>query len=77
MGRVVPLPFLREGTTVMVREIIGGRRVLTRLFEMGLIPNTMVRIVRVMPHGPLLIEVRGSKVALGRGIAMKVMVEER
>jgi len=43
---------------------------------MGLTPGTEVTVVGAAPfHGPLEILVRGSNLALGRGIAEKIFVE--
>jgi ferrous iron transport protein A len=44
---------------------------------MGVHPGDFVTILRYGAlGGPILIEVHGSQVALGRGIASKVIVEE-
>lgn len=47
-----------------------------RLADMGLTPGTKVTLVSAAPfHGPLEILVRGSRLALGRGMAQRVVVE--
>jgi len=47
-----------------------------RLNDMGLTPGTRVTVVKSAPfHGPLEILVRGSRLALGRGMAERVFVE--
>jgi len=47
-----------------------------RLMDMGLTPGTKVTVVRVAPfHGPFEIFVRGSRLALGRGMAERIFVE--
>ena len=47
-----------------------------RLMDMGLTPNTTVQVVKSAPFkGPIEILVRGSRLALGRGIAERVLVE--
>ena len=46
-----------------------------RLEDMGLTPGTKVTLIRSAPfHGPLELKVRGSKLALGRGMAKRVFV---
>lgn len=46
-----------------------------RLMDMGLTPGTEVKVVKSTPfHGPLEITVRGSRLALGRGVAKRVFV---
>lgn len=48
--------------------------VIHRLLELGLTPGTEVRVVQDS-GGPLLLSVRGSRVALGRDLAEKMWVE--
>ena len=49
---------------------------LQRLLDMGLTPGTEICAVRVAPlGGPVELSVRGSKLALGKGVAAKVFVE--
>jgi Fe2+ transport system protein FeoA len=47
-----------------------------RLMDLGLTPGTEVTVVKSAPfHGPIEILVRGSRLALGRGMADKIFVE--
>jgi len=47
-----------------------------RLADMGLTPGTKVTLVKSAPlHGPLEVLARGSRLALGRGIAERIYVE--
>jgi Fe2+ transport system protein FeoA len=47
-----------------------------RLMDMGLTPGTRVTVVKSAPfHGPFEILVRGSRLALGRGMAERIFVE--
>jgi Fe2+ transport system protein FeoA len=46
-----------------------------RLEDMGLTPGTRVMNVRSAPfHGPIEIHVRGSRLAIGRGMAKRILV---
>ena len=48
-----------------------------RLMDMGLTPGTKVTVVRSAPfHGPFEVLVRGSRLALGRGMAERIFVEK-
>ena len=48
-----------------------------RLMDMGLTPGTRVTVVKSCPfRGPVEIAVRGSRLALGRGMADRVFVEK-
>ncbi|MDH5440155.1 MAG: ferrous iron transport protein A, partial [Candidatus Bathyarchaeota archaeon] len=47
-----------------------------RLMDMGLTPGTRVTVVRSAPfRGPVEVSVRGSRLALGRGMAERIFVE--
>lgn len=47
-----------------------------RLAQLGFLPGNKVRVIRSAPfHGPLLLDVEGREIVLGRGVANKVMVE--
>jgi Fe2+ transport system protein FeoA len=79
-GRIedtVSLIDLREGDKCTVVLAFGGHRMVRRLAEMGLTPGTDITIVRNAPlHGPVEVFVRGVSLALGRGIASKVLVRQ-
>ena len=62
-----------EGTVSFVR---GGNRAHQRLLDMGLTRGTRVKVVNAAPfHGPIEVEVRGTTLALGRGLARHVFIE--
>ncbi len=67
---------LKEKDTGKIAFIRGGSKKLRRLLDMGLTPSTPICVVRAAPFGgPVEIAVRGSRLALGRGIATDVFVE--
>jgi ferrous iron transport protein A len=46
-----------------------------RLEDMGLTPGTRIMVVKSAPfHGPIEISVRGSRLAIGRGMADRILV---
>jgi ferrous iron transport protein A len=66
-----------ENRRSQVIDIQGGQRIRQRLGQMGIHPGDIITILRYGAlRGPILIEIHGSQVALGRGIASKVIVEE-
>lgn len=72
---LVSLADLRGGDKCTVVLALGGYGMVRRLAEMGLTPGTEVTIVRTAPmHGPIEVSVRGVSLALGRGIARRVLV---
>jgi DtxR family Mn-dependent transcriptional regulator len=67
---------LKQGQCGKISFIRGGHNVLQRLLDMGLTPGTKICIARVAPlGGPVVLSVRSSKLALGKGIASKIFVE--
>ena len=47
-----------------------------RLSDLGLTPGTNVTVVKSAPfNGPLEITVRGSRLAIGRGMASRILVD--
>jgi DtxR family Mn-dependent transcriptional regulator len=67
---------IKTGTSAKVSFIRGGHRVLQRLLDMGLTPGTSIQVERSAPfNGPIEVRVRGSRLAIGRGIAANVFVE--
>ena len=44
---------------------------------MGIVPGSIVRLVSPETNGPVIVEVKGSRLALGRGAAQRVIVVER
>jgi len=70
------LDSLVPGDRCVVRSIAGGGDARRRLLEMGMVPGTEVRLVRVAPLGdPLAIRLRGYHLSLRRTEARTVVVE--
>jgi len=47
-----------------------------RLEDMGLTPGTKITVVKSAPfNGPLEVYIRGSRLAIGRGMAERIFVE--
>ena len=66
-----------ESRKARVIDIQGGQGIRQRLGQMGIHPGDIITILRFgVLRGPILIEVHGSQVALGRGIASRIIVEE-
>jgi Fe2+ transport system protein FeoA/predicted transcriptional regulator len=78
-GRIedtVSLADLPQGEKCTIVLAAGGHGMVRRLAEMGLTPGTEVMVVRSAPmHGPIEVSVRGVSLALGRGIASRVLVK--
>lgn len=70
----IPLTTLSENEEAIVVEVWGGRGLVRRLSEMGFTHGTKVKMLHSSCPGPVLVGVRGSRIALGRGVAMKIIV---
>jgi ferrous iron transport protein A len=64
------------GQTVRILSFKGGLGLEHKLRQLGLVPGDNARVLRHAPlGGPVLVEVEGRSIALGRGVASRVMVE--
>ena len=59
----------------VVLSLQNGRAVNNRLVSLGFTPGVMVEMIQNYGRGPLMVTVRGTRVALGRGEASKIMVD--
>ncbi|MBA7479739.1 HTH-type transcriptional regulator MntR [subsurface metagenome] len=67
---------LKPGEEGIIAFIRAGNRAYQRLLDMGLTKGTRVRVLNSAPfQGPIGIEIRGSNLALGRGLAGHVFIE--
>jgi len=69
------LSAVREGESVRVQDIEGGHYFLSRLASLGFTPGVSLRVVQNVGRGPLIVNLRDTRVALGRGEASKIVVE--
>jgi len=53
----------------------GGQTVVSRLGAMGLVADAALEVLQNRDSGPVLILLRDTRIALGRGEAAKVLVE--
>ncbi len=72
----IPLAFLSVGEEGVIVEMQGGRGMSQRLSEMGFTNSTRVRVLSSSSPGPVLVGVRDARIAIGRGIAMKILVNK-
>jgi len=75
-----PLTFLTAGQKAAVKEIASGRNLRHRLNELGFVRGAEVQVIRNDGCGPIIISLGNglgnSRLAIGRGAAHKVIVEE-
>ena len=69
------LSMIDQGKEVTLIDISGGRGVRSKLYSMGLVPGVTLKILNQSGLGPVMIAVKDSRLAIGRGMADKIIVE--
>jgi ferrous iron transport protein A len=70
----IPLSEMTAGEEATIIDFKGGRAVNNRLASLGFTPGVQVCMTQNFGHGPLIVTVRGTRVALGRGEALRILV---
>jgi len=65
---------LATGESGIVKSYTGGRGMLGRCLSMGFTPGSPVKMLENFGSGPVLVKVHDTEVALGRGIAEKIVI---
>ena len=73
---IIPLAVVSPGKKVRVVSIAGGRGVREHLFNIGLDVGIEVEVLRQGAPGPFLIAFKETRLAIGQGVAQKIMVSE-
>lgn len=71
----MPLTIMEAGHRVRLVAINAGHGLRMRLAELGLVPGVEFEIISSNSHGPCILGVKGSRVVLGHGMAMKIDVQ--
>jgi len=74
MKDLMPLAMVGPGWTVQIVCVRGGRRLQRRLADMGLTPGVAVSVLNSQTPGPVILNLRGSRLALGHGMTMRILV---
>jgi len=74
-AQLLPLSCARAGEPVRLISVQAGKAVNRRLSDMGLPLGAVLEVVPTAPAGPMLVEHGGTRIALGRGLASKLMVQ--
>ncbi|MDC7226102.1 MAG: FeoA family protein [Spirochaetales bacterium] len=68
---------LEQGKKAVVASILGGRNLRQRLVNMGMLPGSEVTVVRSSKMGPMVLNVQGAQVMIGRGMAKQIYVKQQ
>lgn len=70
----MPLSMVQSGELVQVVAVRAGWGLQRRLADMGLTPGVRVKVINSQGRGPVILDLRGSRLALGHGVAHKIIV---
>jgi len=74
-SETVALGALPAGAHAIVRQFRGGSSFVSRMAALGFTVGVEIQVIQNYGRGPLLVLVRGTRVALGCGEAAKVLVQ--
>ena len=73
MSEIFSLTELTNNNVVIVKKIIAGHKAHRFLADLGIHEGEKIRVVK-NDVGPIIVEVKGTRVAIGRGLASKIEV---
>ncbi len=65
---------LPAGSSAIIANLSSGKHISSRLATIGLTVGTQIQILQNYHHGPIILSVRGVRLAIGRGEAHKIEV---
>lgn len=72
----ITLSKMQRGQSGRVVQIEGGRGMVNRLAALGIMPGKKItKISSMLMHGPVTIEVDRAQVAIGFGMAKRIIIE--
>ncbi|MHA1589781.1 MAG: FeoA family protein [Candidatus Njordarchaeales archaeon] len=66
---------LPKGARARIINVIGGWGVRQRLYEMGIYPGAEIVVIENRGVGPVIVSSKGGQIAIGRGMARRIIVE--
>ncbi|HQO57602.1 MAG TPA: FeoA family protein [Candidatus Omnitrophota bacterium] len=73
---MIRLTTIKSGEKVILISVDGGRSSEKRLLDMGLMPGEEIKVINNPGCGSLTVNLKGARVALGHGLASKLIVRE-
>jgi ferrous iron transport protein A len=65
---------VKVGKSAIVKRLNGGREFINRIAALGFTLGTKIIVIQNFGRGPVIVGLRDSRVALGRGEATKIQV---
>ncbi len=69
------LDLLKTGETGRIISLKGGNHFISRITAMGFTPETKIKMISNRGRGPIIVFLRDTMVALGRGETLKISVK--
>lgn len=66
---------VKKNNRCKIKQVMGGCHARKRLYELGLNSGAQLKMVK-NDFGPIIISMSGHKLAIGRGLASHIVVEE-
>ncbi len=66
---------LKAGETAVIQGLGGGYGFRSRLAALGFTPGTEIKMLQNLGHGPVIVTVHDTRIALGRGETQKILVK--
>jgi ferrous iron transport protein A len=66
---------IQENETALIKKISSGRKSFSKFLALGLLPNCRITVLKNNQLGPLLIRIGESTMAIGHGMANKIIVD--
>lgn len=74
---IISLCDLKKNQEAVIVSVTAGLKVAKRLADLGLTPNTTIKVLRkTIFCGPVEVQVRGTNLILGKGMATKILVKK-
>ncbi|WP_353684481.1 FeoA family protein [Thermodesulfovibrio sp. 3907-1M] len=72
---MIPLALVDNGEKVEVVDFARkGRSIYCRLRDIGIFVGKVIEVLSNQGQGPILLKIDDSRIAIGRGMAMKILV---
>lgn len=67
---------IKKGEHAIFISICAGKAIASRLTSLGFTPGVEIEMKQNFGYGPLVVNIRGTRVALGRSEAKHIMVQK-
>lgn len=65
---------LKSGESAKISALRGGKNLNARLSTLGFTPGVIIYMTHNYGHGPIIVTVRDTRIAIGRGEARHILV---